>query len=130
MVSAGGVAQCPACGYAEAATVVPPVVSEVHEVTEVSGARGSAGGWIFFFVMLLSPGVLSLLLIKSKDLWPVVAIGGSAVAGIYCGIWLALRVAREPLWRGILGFVFAGVFFALGLFLAFVGCALGGGANM
>lgn len=84
--------------------------------------------WLIFLGVLLAPAMLTLAGAAGKI--EGLAVGtplvGGAIAGLFCGIYLARRVGRTSAARLWLGFLFVGVFGCVSFSLGFFGCMLGG----
>ena len=80
--------------------------------------------WLVFYVLLLAPAVLTMLISPKSPSAGYVLFGGVAMSGIGCGLMMSRRVQDSDLARGLCFLLFAPVFGFLSLCLCIVGCTL------
>lgn len=104
----------------------PPPLPKTEPPMDSGPSPHSTLGWGIFGLVLIAPAVLTLLTAKSQDLWPIFTFPASAVAGIYCGLWLAIRTCRTTPGKILGGFALAAVFGVVSFALCCAGCTIGG----
>ncbi len=116
---------CPFCG-----TVLPPEVpANAKSPALLAPVRIR---WPIFFVVLLSPPLLTLLASFlgrghfNEGVSPLIALFGGVAAGISCGIMLALRYGKDMRSRIALGLLFSCLIAVVCIMLSFGGCMIGG----
>lgn len=88
--------------------------------------RSASRSWWIFAAVLVAPAILTLLTVKSENLWPVFTFPASAVAGLYCGFDLSLRIFKTTPRKIIGGLALAFVLAVVSFGLCCVGCTVGG----
>jgi hypothetical protein len=91
-------------------------------------APGHRLNWLIFFLVLLAPAALAFIgsITKVEGLAVAAPLVGGGIAGLICGIQLALRFGKTTGARVLLGCLFFALLGSLSLALGFAGCMVGG----
>jgi len=87
--------------------------------------------WPLFFLALFLPTVVVVLAVQAKahDAPPIVALVGSGLSGLICGVLLGRRLGRTTPARVLLSLLFVLVMGAVALTMNCLGC-LASGSNL
>jgi len=111
----GNTKACPTCGYQFHSEKPPPS----------PGLLRSRSSWLIFFGVLFAPAILTFVTLAvgaTPDFGVGITFIGSGVSAISCGIFCALRVARNPVWRFLVAILLIALFYSVCFALCFAGC--------
>jgi hypothetical protein len=112
---------CPECGAAF------DVDNGVRLPATPAPPAHTATTWLVLLAVLLTPPLITFLaaLSRNETLSSGLALAGSGVAALFCGIWLAVRLNLQLGLRIGIGILLVPVFYGASFALSFAGCALG-----
>jgi CDP-diglyceride synthetase len=108
---------------------VNPIQPTSAEASKTTPALPSIN-WVVFLVVLLTPALLTILVVLSggrdSGAAPAIAFLGGGIAGIICGAMLGRRLGRTTPLKIVLGLVFAMVLSVVCIGMSCFGCLASG----